>query len=96
MGSGFAIPRDTRIQYPFREKGINARDAKKAEAVKEVMKRTWKLYKEKAWGFDEIKPVSGKYRNSRNGWGATIIDSMTTTAIMGLTDAVGLPISTIG
>ncbi|KAF3119824.1 hypothetical protein TWF569_003573 [Orbilia oligospora] len=86
IGFDFMIPRDIRIQYPFEEKGTNARDAKKAEAVKEVMRRTWKLYKERAWGFDEIKPVSGKSRNSRNGWGATIIDSMTTAAIMGLTD----------
>ncbi|KAK6509869.1 hypothetical protein TWF481_004597 [Arthrobotrys musiformis] len=86
IGFDFVIPNDSRIQYPFKEKGIDARDAKKAEAVKEVMKRTWKFYKEKAWGFDEIKPVSGKHGNSRNGWGATIIDSMTTAAIMGLTD----------
>ncbi|KAK6356675.1 hypothetical protein TWF718_001015 [Orbilia javanica] len=86
VGFDFTIPHDTQIQYPFKERGINARDAKKAEAVKEVMKRTWSLYKEKAWGFDEIKPVSGKHGNSRNGWGATIIDSMTTAAVMGLTD----------
>ncbi|KAK6533909.1 hypothetical protein TWF281_005254 [Arthrobotrys megalospora] len=86
-GFDFVIPHNGRIQYPFKEKGINARDAKKADAVKEVMKRTWKLYKERAWGFDEIRPVSGKHRNSRNGWGATIIDSMTTTALMGLSDA---------
>ncbi|KAF3923163.1 hypothetical protein ABW20_dc0108578 [Dactylellina cionopaga] len=74
------------IQYPFKEKGIVAKDEAKAEAVKKVMQRTWRLYKEKAWGFDEVKPVSGGHGNSRNGWGATIIDAMTTAAVMGLSD----------
>ncbi|EWC47234.1 hypothetical protein DRE_03353 [Drechslerella stenobrocha 248] len=81
------IPPGRRIQYPFREKGVGGRDEEKADAVRKVMERTWKLYKQKAFGFDEIKPASGGYRNSRNGWGATIVDSMTTTAVMGLSDA---------
>ncbi|KAF3938973.1 hypothetical protein ABW19_dt0203202 [Dactylella cylindrospora] len=80
-----AIAPDAVIQYPFTQNGVGE-DREKAEAVKEVMERTWRLYKEKAWGYDEIKPVSGDHKNTRNGWGATIIDSMTTTAIMGMAD----------
>ncbi|EPS41652.1 hypothetical protein H072_4428 [Dactylellina haptotyla CBS 200.50] len=79
-------PPGFRIQYPFKQKGITAKDEVKAEAIKKVMRRTWKLYKERAWGFDEVKPISGGHHNSRNGWGSTIIDSMTTAVVMGLSD----------
>ncbi|KAJ6258483.1 hypothetical protein Dda_6525 [Drechslerella dactyloides] len=75
-----------RIQYPFKGDGFGGKDEVKAEAVKQVMQRTFGLYKQRAWGFDEVRPVSGGQRNSRNGWGATIIDGMTTAAVMGLTD----------
>ncbi|KAF3921215.1 hypothetical protein ABW21_db0204376 [Orbilia brochopaga] len=75
-----------RIQFPFKQKGFGGKDEAKAAAVQQVMQRTFGLYKQKAWGFDEVKPVSGGQSNSRNGWGATIIDGMTTAAIMGLSD----------
>ncbi|KAK6531649.1 hypothetical protein TWF694_002827 [Orbilia ellipsospora] len=85
-GPHFHIPPSRlSIQYPFKKNGIG-KDEAKAEAVKKVMERTWRLYKEKAWGADEIRPVSGERKNTRNGWGASIVDSMTTAAVMGLTD----------
>ena len=37
--------------------------------------------------------VSGQRRNPRNGWGATIVDSMTTTAIMGLSEEFWLSLN---
>ena len=37
----------------------------------------------KVFGNDEIRPISGQPGNSRNGWGATPVDALTTAAIMG-------------
>lgn len=55
------------------------------EAVKEAMKHAWGGYVKRAWGADEVRPVSGE----RVEWlrlGATIVDSLDTLWIMGLKD----------
>ncbi|KAK7523716.1 glycoside hydrolase [Phyllosticta citriasiana] len=62
----------------------------RAAQVREAMKYTFGKYKEHAWGFDDILPVSGGHRNSRNGWGAFIVDSASTLALMGMWDELNL------
>lgn len=60
---------------------INARQY----AVVESFKHAWRGYKEHAWGHDNLKPVSGMAFD----WfslGLTIVDSLDTAYIMGLTD----------
>ena len=37
----------------------------KAQAIVDVMKRTFWKYKLKAWGMDEIRPITGGYQNTR-------------------------------
>ncbi|KAF8416181.1 glycoside hydrolase [Tirmania nivea] len=79
------IPRSSiQIQFDFKAKGNGGGDAAKAQAVVDVMKRTFWKYKLRAWGMDEITPITGGYQNTRNGWAATIVDTLTTTALMGL------------
>ncbi|XP_068618199.1 endoplasmic reticulum mannosyl-oligosaccharide 1,2-alpha-mannosidase isoform X2 [Battus philenor] len=54
-------------------------------AVVESFKHAWRGYKEHAWGHDNLKPVSGM----ASDWfslGLTIVDSLDTAFIMGLTD----------
>jgi len=53
------------IQFDFRAKGNGGGDAAKAQAVVDVMKRTFWKYKLKAWGMDEIMPITGGYQNTR-------------------------------
>src|SRR5690242_21681518 len=72
-----------KIQYADWNATHNA-DAEKADEVREAMKYTFAKYRENAWGYDDILPVSGTGANSRNGWGAFIVDSSTTLAVMGL------------
>lgn len=31
-----------------------------------------------AWGHDDLTPLSKSFLDSRNGWGASIVDAMTT------------------
>lgn len=59
---------------------------KRADHVRDAMRYTFRKYRENAWGYDDILPVSGKGSSSRNGWGAFIVDSASTLALMGLWD----------
>ncbi|KAF8756997.1 glycosyl hydrolase 47 family [Rhizoctonia solani] len=43
-------------------------------------------YKKYAWGHDSLAPVSKAAIDDRNGWGATIVDAMSTMKMMGLED----------
>ena len=62
----------------------------KRDFVRNMMKFAWDGYKEKAWGYNEVKPDTG--RPSTNNifgaakTGATIIDALDTLWIMGLQD----------
>ncbi|KAF2672827.1 seven-hairpin glycosidase [Microthyrium microscopicum] len=80
---GKPLPKRQAIQYERWNKTGKA-DLDKRLKVKQAMIHTYKGYREKAWGKDDIKPVSGKFNNSRNGWGAFIVDSTTTLAVMGM------------
>ncbi|KAJ9607201.1 hypothetical protein H2200_008273 [Cladophialophora chaetospira] len=79
-----------KIQFDFASHPESASDAKTREsrraAVKEAFLHSWNGYKRYAWSQDEIAPVSGAYRSSFGGWGATLVDTMDTLLIMGLTD----------
>jgi mannosyl-oligosaccharide alpha-1,2-mannosidase len=52
-----------KIQYNFR-KGEGA-DPERRERVKEAILRTWELYAQEAWGWDEVRPVQGGGKDSR-------------------------------
>lgn len=60
------------------------------DAVRNIFLKSYKAYEKSAWGHDDLGPLSnrgnGGFVDSRNGWGATIIDGMGTMQIMGLTD----------
>lgn len=56
-----------------------------AEAVKAVFREAYGDYKTYAFGHDDLAPVSMGPIDDRNGWGATIVDSLSTMLVMGLT-----------
>ena len=55
-----------------------------------MMKFAWKGYRERAWGYNEVKPDTGRPSTSNifgaAKTGATIIDALDTLWIMGLTE----------
>ncbi|SMR60398.1 unnamed protein product [Zymoseptoria tritici ST99CH_1E4] len=61
-------------------------DPSRLAAVKKAAQHAWKGYRTHGWGFDEVRPVSGQGKNSFNGWGATLVDSLDTLWIMGMKD----------
>jgi mannosyl-oligosaccharide alpha-1,2-mannosidase len=92
-GSTIALPTGSpkpipKLQAKFEKESdaVRADRIKKRDAVKEAFLHAWTGYKEKAWGKDELMPMSGGFKNPFNGWGATLIDSLDTMWIMGLKD----------
>ncbi|PKA51372.1 Mannosyl-oligosaccharide 1,2-alpha-mannosidase MNS2 [Apostasia shenzhenica] len=61
-------------------------DNERREKVKEAMLHAWNSYEKYAWGQDELQPQSRNGVNSFGGLGATLVDSLDTLYIMGLTD----------
>ena len=52
--------------------------------IKEALLHAWNAYKTYAWGHDELKPLSKSWQEWM-GIGLTIVDSIDTLYIMGLT-----------
>lgn len=75
-----------RIQYKFPpETPAEQKDRlRKQSDVQEVFERCWKSYKKLAFGFDELKPITGTPDTTFGGWGATLVDSLDTLWIMGM------------
>ncbi|KAG2220958.1 hypothetical protein INT45_006491 [Circinella minor] len=56
----------------------------KQQYIKDAMVFAWDGYRTFSWGSDENRPVSNRPVNTRNGWGASIVDGIDTLYIMGL------------
>ena len=54
----------------------------RAAMVKKSMQFVWDNYRNHAWGFDELRPVSGSGRNNWGGIGMTLVDSLDTLWVM--------------
>jgi mannosyl-oligosaccharide alpha-1,2-mannosidase len=82
-GKSKAIPK---IQFAFKEETPAQKVDREAKLgiIKAVFKRSWDGYKEFAWGQDELKPVSGTFKNPFASWGATLVDTLDTLWIMGM------------
>lgn len=55
----------------------------RADAIKEAFVHAWDGYYKYAFPNDELHPISNGYGNSRNGWGASAVDALSTAVIMG-------------
>jgi hypothetical protein len=75
-------------QHPPPEENREARKTRKARltAVRNSFKHSWTGYKQHAWLYDEVGPLSGNQVNPFGGWAATLVDALDTLWIMGLTD----------
>ncbi|KAL0570076.1 hypothetical protein V5O48_011883, partial [Marasmius crinis-equi] len=56
------------------------------DAVKDIFERSYNAYKKFAFGHDDLMPLTGGFNDGRNGWGASMVDAMSTMSIMGLDD----------
>ncbi|KAI0078383.1 glycoside hydrolase family 47 protein [Panus rudis PR-1116 ss-1] len=53
------------------------------QAVVDIFLESYSAYKEFAFGHDDLTPVSKSFTDGRNGWGASIVDALSTLQIMG-------------
>ena len=60
--------------------------APRQEAVRKTFIHAWSGYKKYAMGYDELMPLSKRGVDGLGGLGATIVDSLDTSLIMGLND----------
>ncbi|CAM9915035.1 unnamed protein product [Ectocarpus fasciculatus] len=58
----------------------------RAAIIRAAMDLLWKGYSEHAWGYDEVKPLSKKGSDNWGGMGVTLVDSLDTLWLMGLTE----------
>ena len=74
------------VQHTFSPESVQ--DAKerlsRQRQVKEVFKRCWPSYRERAWMRDELSPISGGARDTFGGWAASLVDALDSLWIMGL------------
>ncbi|KAI8936686.1 hypothetical protein NX059_007078 [Plenodomus lindquistii] len=73
-------PQDLGFIYKVKRK---QETADRAQAVVETFKISWDGYYQFAFPNDELKPVTNGFSNSRNGWGASAVDALSTALIMG-------------
>ncbi|KAI9735867.1 MAG: hypothetical protein M1834_001332 [Cirrosporium novae-zelandiae] len=74
-----------KIQYNFKDESSNSKidRQRRLAAVEEAFDHAWSGYKELAWLHDELRPVSGDFRDPFCGWAATLVDTLDTLWIMG-------------
>ncbi|KAJ4384795.1 hypothetical protein N0V86_000398 [Didymella sp. IMI 355093] len=75
-----------RIQFDFKPETPEAKAARtaKLDAIRNIFRKSWQGYRELAWEHDELKPVSGEFKDPFAGWRATLVDALDTLWIMGL------------
>ncbi|KAL6046672.1 Mannosyl-oligosaccharide alpha-1,2-mannosidase isoform B, variant 2 [Balamuthia mandrillaris] len=66
---------------------FDAETQRRQASVREGFLHAWNSYKQYAWGWDELQPLTMKGKNwfGRSGMGATILDAMDTMWLMGYT-----------
>ncbi|KAL1303304.1 hypothetical protein AAFC00_006709 [Neodothiora populina] len=94
-GTPKAIPR---IQHTFKAETEEQRIHRKSKlaAVKEVAARSWKGYRDNAFMHDEVKPVTGGFKDPFCGWAATLVDGLDTLWIMGLKEEFEEAVRAVG
>ena len=60
----------------------------KPDAIKEAFQHAWDGYTKYAFPHDELYPISNGHGDSRNGWGASAVDALSTAILMRKSDVV--------
>ncbi|GAN06720.1 glycoside hydrolase family 47 protein [Mucor ambiguus] len=86
LGFGGFLSKLPQIQHNFGPEPLaytRLRERRRA-AVKKSFLHGWKGYTTYAFGHDELKPLSNKPKDPFGGWGATMVDALSTLAVMEL------------
>ncbi|RKF62525.1 Mannosyl-oligosaccharide alpha-1,2-mannosidase [Erysiphe neolycopersici] len=83
----FASIASGRLNLHPRQVEISPRQ-QRADAVKEAFRFAWNGYHKFAFPNDELLPVSNGFGNSRNSWGASAVDALSTAIVLEMPDIV--------
>ncbi|KAL2838035.1 glycoside hydrolase [Aspergillus pseudoustus] len=70
------------VPYYSNSQFVDRSDGSRADAIKEAFSHAWDGYYEYAFPHDELHPISKGYGDSRNSWGASAVDALSTAIIM--------------
>ncbi|KAL4910776.1 hypothetical protein BDW74DRAFT_2475 [Aspergillus multicolor] len=62
------------------------------DTIKSAFLHAWNGYKISAMGHDEVRPLRGGYKDTFNGWGATLVDALDTLWIMDLKEEFSMAV----
>ncbi|KAG9240026.1 glycoside hydrolase [Calycina marina] len=83
--TGVAIPTVHQASHRADKDALNCA---RSDQVKEAFQHAWDGYYKHAFPHDELHPVSNTFSDSRNGWGASAVDALSTALLMQLPDIV--------
>jgi mannosyl-oligosaccharide alpha-1,2-mannosidase len=94
-GKPLAIPN---VQFSFEAENATSKSIRvgRLEIVKEAFIHSWEGYKSQAWLKDEVSPITGGYRSTFGGWGATLVDALDTLWIMGMKEDFEEAVTAVG
>jgi mannosyl-oligosaccharide alpha-1,2-mannosidase len=79
------FPAEWLTRFSQEELTASATEANKwLEGAKAMFKHTWKGYRERAWGQDELRPVTGQSGRRWASCGLQILDALSTMWVMGM------------
>lgn len=84
--STLAYPRQRGVDYDYT--GFEQDQTVRADAVVDMFRFAWEGYRTYAFPNDELRPQNNSFTNSRNGWGVTAFDALSTAIVMEQTDIV--------
>ncbi|KAI5286366.1 maturation of Asn-linked oligosaccharides protein [Ascosphaera aggregata] len=77
------------------QKQLSLSNAEKAQEVKNAFQFAWDGYYKYAFPHDEIRPLTNGTSDSRNGWGASAVDALSTAIIMDIPEVVDVILRTL-
>lgn len=89
-----AAVQDANLAYPkqrgegYDYTGFEKDQTARADAVIEMFRFAWDGYRTHAFPNDELRPQNNSFTNSRNGWGVTAFDALSTAIMMEQVDIV--------
>ncbi|RCH97230.1 hypothetical protein CU098_000627, partial [Rhizopus stolonifer] len=86
LGFGGYLSKLPKLQHDFKKEPLafTKLRERRRKAIKQSFVHGWSGYKKYAFGHDELKPLSNKSKDPFGGWGATMVDALSTLAVMEL------------
>ncbi|KAL4743594.1 glycosyl hydrolase family 47-domain-containing protein [Aspergillus similis] len=90
-GQSKALPK---LQAKFKDESSSDKMQRlqQLDTIKSAFLHAWNGYKISAMGHDEVRPLRGGFKDTFNGWGATLVDALDTLWIMDLKEEFSMAV----